>query len=90
MQKELKDVFIAALDDAGFREEFLSDHHAALRRKGWELTAEHVQKLDEFMSGNKITVPRKILDAFCHVAKGTKPPPPPPWEPSIDPDWMPT
>ena len=81
LQKELMDVLMTSVHDASFREELLRDHRAALKSRGWELSPEHLRKLDDFMAGDQMADPATILQAFSDVAKGTCPPPPPPWSP---------
>lgn len=79
MQKELPEVLKAAFDDEAFREDLLRDHRAALQNKGWELSAEDMKKLDDFMAGNQIANAETILRAFSSTAKGDSPWVPPPW-----------
>lgn len=79
MQKQLTEVLKAAFDDESFREELLSDHNAALKSRDWELSPDHKQKLDDFMSGAQVANPDTILRAFSSAAKGDSPWEPPPW-----------
>ena len=82
LQKELMDVLMTSVHDSSFREELLRDHRAALKSRGWVLTPEHQKKLDDFMAGDQVAGAATILQAFSDVARGTCPPPPPPWSPS--------
>jgi hypothetical protein len=79
MQKTLTEVIHETFKNSDFLEKLLSGVDKALASKGWTMTAEDRQKLDELLENQQVSDPATVLRAFNSAVKGNAPWQPPPW-----------